>query len=101
MKRLSLLIANTAFAASFGLAAAGFAETTKVMLTKVGPIVLTTAWRATDIFGALVYDDSGVEIGKVKDMLVTADGSIPFVIVTNIVGSDEAARSVVVAASDF
>jgi sporulation protein YlmC with PRC-barrel domain len=102
MKPLSTLITSIAFAASLVLAGPLTAETvTKVMLTEVDPAVLTTAWRATDIIGAQVYDDNGMEIGKVKDMLVTANGSIPFVIVTNIVGSDDTARNVVVAASDF
>jgi sporulation protein YlmC with PRC-barrel domain len=99
MKTLSFLIATTSIALSLGLAAPVFAETTtKVMLTKVDPSVLTTAWRATDIIGTNVFDDNGAEIGTVKDV---ASGSIPFVIITNIPGSDDRARNVVVSASDF
>lgn len=102
MKTLSFLIATTSIALSLGLAAPVFAETTtKVMLTKVDPSVLTTAWRATDIIGTNVFDDNGAEIGTVKDMLIVASGSIPFVIITNIPGSDDRARNVVVSASDF
>ncbi len=102
MKRLSLFIAATALVAGLGLTTPLVAQTTtKVMLTAVDPAVLTTAWRATDIIGAKVYDDNGLEIGQVEDLLVAANGSVPFVIVTNIPGSKEAARDVVVAASDF
>lgn len=102
MKTLSLLITSTSFAALLAIAAPAFAQTAnKVMLTEVDPTVLTTAWRASDIIGTMVYDDSGVEIGKVKDLLVAANGSVPFVIITNIPGDDEAARNVVVSASDF
>ena len=102
MKRLSLFIAATALVTGLGLTTPLVAQTTtKVMLTAVDPAVLTTAWRATDIIGAKVYDDNGLEIGQVEDLLVAANGSVPFVIVTNIPGSKEAARDVVVAASDF
>lgn len=102
MKTLSLLITNAAFAAMLATAAPAIAQTaSKVVLTEVDPAMLTTAWRASDIIGAKVYDDAGIEIGKVKDLLVVANGSIPFVIVTNIPGDDELSRSVVVAASDF
>jgi hypothetical protein len=102
MKTLSYLIAASSIALSLGLAAPVVAQTTtKVMLTAVDPSVLTTAWRATDIIGASVFDDNGVAIGTIKDMLVVASGAIPFVIITNIPGSDDAARNVVVSASDF
>jgi sporulation protein YlmC with PRC-barrel domain len=102
MKSLSLLLATATLGATLGFAAPVLAQTTKkVMLTEVDPSVLTTAWRATDILGALIYDDNGVEIGKVKDMLVAANGSVPFVIVTNIPTSDQESRDVVVSASDF
>ena len=49
----------------------------------------------------MVYDDNGVAIGKVNDMLVVVGGSIPFVIITNSPGDDEPSRTVVVSASDF
>ena len=102
IKSLSLLIATATLAATLGFAAPGLAETTKkVMLTAVDPTVLTTAWRATDMLGALIYDDNGVEIGRVKDMPVAANGSVPFVIVSNIPTSDQEARDVVVSATDF
>ena len=102
MKTLSRIIASTAFAATLALGAPVMAQTVKkVMLTQVDPAVLVTAWRATDIIGTMVSDDSGAEIGKVKDLLVVAGGAIPFVIITNIPGSDEMSRNVVVSASDF
>lgn len=102
MKTLSRLVASVSLAAALGLAAPVLAETAKkVMLTTVDPSVVVTAWRASDVIGTMIYDDSGIVIGNVQDMLVVANGSIPFVIVTNIPGSDDAARNVVISASDF
>lgn len=102
MKPLSMIFASTALAATLALGAPVMAQTVKkVMLTQVDPTMLVTAWRASDIIGSMIYDDSGAEIGKVKDMLVVAGGSIPYVIVTNIPGDDELSRNVVVSAADF
>lgn len=102
MKTLSLLIATSSIVAGLGFAAPVLAQTVKkVMLTEVDPTVLTTAWRASDIIGAQVHDDKGTPIGRVKDLLVTANASIPFVIVTNMPGPDSRPRDVVVSASDF
>lgn len=102
MKNFPLLIAGTAIIAALSLAAPLAAQTAnKVMLTDVDPATLTTAWRATDIIGTSIYDDNGVEIGTVRDMLVQANGSIPFVIVTTLPGNREDGRNVVVSASDF
>jgi sporulation protein YlmC with PRC-barrel domain len=100
MKHLTTLIAATSLA--IGLAAPAFSETVKkVMLTEVDPTMLATAWRASDIIGAKVYDDFGAEIGKVDDMLVAANGTVPFVIVSTIAGNEDPSRNVVVSASDF
>lgn len=102
MKTLSLLIATTSLAIAAACGAPALAETAKkTTLTLVDPNTLITAWRASDIIGTMIYDDDGVSIGKVKDMLVAANGSVPFVIITNIPGDDEASRNVVVSASDF
>jgi sporulation protein YlmC with PRC-barrel domain len=102
MKTLSFLIASAALATTMAIAPPLQAQTVKkIMLTEVDPTVLPTAWRATNILGTMVFDDNGVEIGKVKDMLVAANGSVPFVIITNIPGHDDPARSVVVSASDL
>ncbi len=102
MKTLSRLIATTALAFAVAYGAPIMAQTVKkIMLTEVDQAALVTAWRASDIMGAMIYDDNGVQIGTVKDMLVAANGSIPYVIVTNIPGRDTTARNVVVSASDF
>ena len=102
MKRLSLFIASTALIVGLGLAAPLFAQTThKVTITAVDPAVLTTAWRATDIIGATIYDDNGAVIGKVHDLLVAQNGTVPFVIVTNIPENKDTVRDVVVSAADF
>lgn len=102
MKTLSLLLATASLALTLGSGAPVLAETAKkIMLTEVDPGTLTTAWRASNIIGTMVYDDQGAEIGKVKDMLIAANGSVPYVIITNIPDDDIAARSVVVSAKDF
>lgn len=102
MKTLSMLIATTSLAIAMSMGAPVLGETvTKTMLTEVDPGTLTTAWRASDIIGTMVYDDSGAQIGTVKDMLVAANGSVPYVIITNIPGDDQSARNVVVSAKDF
>lgn len=102
MKNFSLLIAGTAIVATLGLGAPLAAQTAnKVMLTDVDPATLTTAWRATDIIGASIYDDNGVEIGTISDMLVQENGSIPFVIVTTLGTNRTEGRTVVVSATDF
>jgi sporulation protein YlmC with PRC-barrel domain len=102
MKTLSMLIATTSLAVSIACGAPVLAqEVKKVMLTEVDPSTLITAWRASDIIGTMIYDDNGTQIGTVKDMLVAANGSVPFVIITNIPGDDEDSRNVVVSASDF
>jgi sporulation protein YlmC with PRC-barrel domain len=102
MKHLTALLTATSIVASLGLVAPVFAETVKkVMLTEVDPTTLVTAWRASDIIGEPVFDDQGFEIGKVKDMLVAMNGTVPFVIVTTAEADDEESRTVVVSASDF
>jgi sporulation protein YlmC with PRC-barrel domain len=102
MKHVTIFLAATALVAGFGLAAPAFPETVKkIVLTVVDPALLTTAWRASDIIGAKVYDDFGAEIGKVEDLLVAKNGTVPFAIVSTIAGNEEASRKVVVAASDF
>ncbi len=102
MKRLSMFLFATAFVTGLGLVVPVMAQTTtKVMITAVDPAALTTAWRASEIIGADIYDDNGMAIGKVHDLLVASTGTVPFVIVTNIPENKEAARDVVVAASDF
>jgi sporulation protein YlmC with PRC-barrel domain len=102
MKNLSTLLATASIITTLGMVAPAFSETVKkVMLTEVDPATLTTAWRASDIIGAKVYDDFGAEIGKVEDLLVGVNGTVPFAIVSTIAGNDEESRKVVVAASDF
>ncbi|MCW1919951.1 PRC-barrel domain-containing protein [Rhodobacter sp. KR11] len=71
-------------AASLLLSVPAFAETTKqtIVLTEVDPVILAQGWRASDILGAKVYDDAGTEIGKLDDMIVTAEGTVPYAVVS-------------------
>lgn len=103
MKLLSTLLASASLIAGLGLAAPTFAEATKqtVVLTEVDPTVLATGWRASDIIGAAVYDDTGADIGKLEDMIITTSGTVPYAVVSvgGFLGMD--AHHVVVAASSL
>jgi hypothetical protein len=79
------LLAAVLFATTLGAVAPGFAETpvpTTVILTEVDPTILATGYRATEIVGATVYNDAGVEVGKLEDMIVTTAGTVPYAVVS-------------------
>ena len=101
MKYLITTLAAASMFAGLGLSTPAFSAAAKqtIVLTEVDPIILATGWRATDIIGAKVYDDKGVEIGKVEDMIVTVKGTVPYAVVSvgGFLGMD--AHHVVVAAS--
>lgn len=101
MKTPFLLLAAASLALSTAVAGPGLTQTTKTMLTHVDPATLTTAWRATQLIGVPVYDDAGSQIGKVADMLVAANGTVPYALITTLPPGRDAARTVVVAASNF
>ena len=101
MKPLTKLLSTAAILAGLGLVAPAISETVKqtVVLTEVDPVVLDTGWRATDIIGAMVYDDAGTDIGKLENMIITTSGTVPYAVVSvgGFLGMD--AHHVVVAAS--
>jgi PRC-barrel domain len=101
MKNLATLMTSAALIAGLGIAAPVFAEAAKqtITLTEVDPIVLATGWRASAVLGADVYNDAGDKIGKIEDMIITADGTVPYAVVSvgGFLGMD--AHHVVVAAS--
>lgn len=70
-----------------------------IVLNEVDPMVLATGWRATDIVGATVYNDTGDDIGKIEDLIVTSEGTVPYAVVSvgGFLGMD--AHHVVVTAS--
>ena len=70
--------------AGLGLVTPAFSEATKqtIVLTEVDPVVLATGWRATDIIGAVVYDDAGADIGKLEDMIITTSDTVPYAVVS-------------------
>lgn len=88
MKTVFTLFATAAILTGLGFAAPVLAQTAtpmatqKVMLTAVDPTMLTTGWRATEIIGAPVYDDAGDEIGTLQDMIITANGTVPYAVVS-------------------
>jgi hypothetical protein len=103
MKNFTNLLLSTTMIAALGLTAPAFSEAAKqtVVLTEVDPVVLATGWRGTDIIGAKVYDDAGVDIGKLEDMIITTGGTVPYAVVSvgGFLGMD--AHHVVVAASSL
>lgn len=103
MKNFTNLLLSTTMIAALSLTAPAFSEATKqtVVLTEVDPVVLATGWRGTDIIGATVYDDAGVDIGKLEDMIITTGGTVPYAVVSvgGFLGMD--AHHVVVAASSL
>jgi sporulation protein YlmC with PRC-barrel domain len=101
MKTTFLALAACALALTTAVAGPALTQTTKTMLTQVDPATLTTAWRASQLIGVPVYDDAGTKIGKVADMLVAANGTVPYALITNMPPGREAERTVVVAASNF
>jgi sporulation protein YlmC with PRC-barrel domain len=101
MKHLKALFAATSLVAGLGIAAPVLAEATKqtIVLTEIDPLVLATGWRATDVIGARVYNDTGEDIGKIQDMIITDAGTVPYAVVSvgGFLGMD--AHHVVVAAA--
>ncbi len=84
MKTFSTFLATASMIAGLGLVTPAFSEATKqtIVLTEVDPVVLATGWRATDIIGAVVYDDAGADIGKLEDMIITTSDTVPYAVVS-------------------
>ncbi|TBW40286.1 PRC-barrel domain containing protein [Siculibacillus lacustris] len=51
-------------------------------LTKIDPATLATGWRTTKIVGAAVVGETGEKIGTVDDLIVTADGKVPYAVLS-------------------
>jgi hypothetical protein len=51
-------------------------------LVKVDPQSVATGYRATKIIGASVTNDTNDNIGKIDDLIISADGSTPFAVLT-------------------
>jgi sporulation protein YlmC with PRC-barrel domain len=84
MKTFTTMLSTAAILASLGLVAPAFSEAKKqtILLIEVDPVVLATGWRASDIVGARVYDDAGVDIGKLEDMIITSSDTVPYAVVS-------------------
>lgn len=51
-----------------------------VGLVKVDPETVATAYRATKLTGATVYNDAKDSIGKIDDILIAPDGKAPYAV---------------------
>lgn len=102
MKTLYGLCAATSIVAGILLSGPASAATKQtIVLTEVSPTVLATGWRATNIIGAKVNNDAGESIGKVEDLIVTDNGTVPYAVLSvgGFLGMD--AHHVVVSASSL
>ena len=101
MKTFTTLLSTAAVLVGLCLVAPAISETMEqsIVLSEVDPVVLATGWRASDIIGARVFDDAGVDIGKLEDIIITTSGTVPYAVVSvgGFLGID--AHDVVVAAS--
>lgn len=70
-------------------------------IAAVDPASLVFAWRASDIIGARVHDDAGVEIGIVKDLLVGTGDTGPVALLATRADPATQSRNVVVSAADL
>jgi len=53
-----------------------------VGVAKVDPTTVATGWRATKIIGTTVVNENNDTIGKVDDLILTADQRVPFAILS-------------------
>jgi hypothetical protein len=65
---------------TIGPAAAQGAPQT-VGLVKVDPQTVATGYRGSRIIGASVLNDANESIGKIDDLIISADGKAPFAVV--------------------
>lgn len=103
MKRFTTLLATASLMAGLGLVAPALAQVASqpTTLTVIDPVVLASGWRATELIGANIYNDAGEDIGELEDMIITANETVPYVVVSvgGFLGMGE--HRVVVAASSL
>lgn len=54
----------------------------QVMLIRVDPMNVATGFRASKVRGSTVVNDNNESIGKVDDIIISADGKNPFVVLS-------------------
>jgi hypothetical protein len=63
-------------------AALGQGAAQSVMLIRVDPQNVATGYRLSKVRSATVYNDSNESIGKVDDVIISADGKNPFAVLS-------------------
>lgn len=76
----ALLAGPLVLATAAPAAAQGLPQT--VGLAKVDPQTVATGYRGSRIIGASVVNDANDSIGKVDDILISADGTAPFAVLS-------------------
>jgi len=66
------------------VAGPAFAQGTPQTVTifKVDPVTVATGYRATKVIGANVVNETGASIGKIDDVLISADGKAPYAVLS-------------------
>lgn len=54
----------------------------QVMLMRVDPMNVATGFRVSKVRGSTVVNENGESIGKIDDIIISADGKNPFVVLS-------------------
>ena len=87
MKRILPLAGALALSAAIVCASpspAAFAQGAQqqIMLMRVDPMNIATGFRASKVRGATVVNENDEAIGKVDDIIISADGKSPFAVLS-------------------
>ena len=87
MKRTMTVAATVLLAAGLLIGGAGGAAWAQgapqtVGLVKVDPQTVETGFRGSKLIGASVVNDANEAIGKIDDLIVSADGKTPYVVLS-------------------
>jgi len=82
MRTPSLLAGIAVIAVSFCLSGQGLAQGQQQSIMKVDVTKISTGFRAAKIIGADVVNASNESIGKIDDVIISADGKAPYAILS-------------------
>ncbi len=82
MRTPSLLAGIAVIAVSFCLSGQGLAQGQQQSIMKVDVTKISTGFRASKIIGADVVNASNESIGKIDDVIISADGKAPYAILS-------------------
>lgn len=59
-----------------------FAQGAPQVITKVDVTSVQTAYRSSKVIGSTVYNKQNETVGKIDDLLISADGKIPYAVLS-------------------